>query len=297
MRFAALLTFSAIVQAGEVEIRGTVVDAITSQPIQRARVALSFWKEAGFIHRGALTIFSGEDGAFRFTAVPESEFELQAFKAGYFGDARVPSIRVGSGDRNKEFTLRLTPAGKLTVTLRDEGGVPLDGVQVRIERKPEARPTFPFGPFLETADAAGQCVFAVPAGAYRITFAGPGVATLLRARGLTLGAVPAAEWFEVAAGKSLQKELRVRPIPARTVHVSVETPGGAKQFFLSPEQALPEDYRIQWGLTPFQPGARAVEITGLAPGTYRLSMGNYQKVFQIGDTDLNLAITPADRKY
>src|SRR5581483_1958336 len=83
MRFAALLAFAAIAQAGELEIRGTVLDATTNQPIHRARVALSFWKEAGFIHRGALTIFTGEDGTFSFTDVPEGEFELLAFKTGF----------------------------------------------------------------------------------------------------------------------------------------------------------------------------------------------------------------------
>jgi len=100
----------------------------------------------------------------------------------------------------------------------------------------------------------------------------------------------------VAAGKSVQKELRVRPIQARTVHLSVETLGGAGQLLLLPAEGQPDDYSIWWGLTPFQPGARAVEITGLAPGAYRLYMGNYQKTFQIGDDDLTLAITPADRK-
>lgn len=200
-----------------------------------------------------------------------------------------------SGDRKKEFTLRLTPTGELTVMIRDDRGIPLGGAQVRIERKPEAGPTF--GPFLETADTAGQCIFVVPVGAYRITFAGPGSATLLRARGLTLGAIPTPEWYEVAAGKSVQKELRVRPVPARTVHLRVETPGGAGQFLLLPAEGQPADYRIQWSLTPFQPGAKAAEITGLAPGAYRLFVGNYQKTFQIGDGDLNLAITPADRKY
>jgi len=140
MRFAALLAFAAIAQAGELEIRGTVLDATTNQPIHRARVALSFWKEAGFIHRGALTIFTGEDGTFSFTDVPEGEFELLAFKTGFIGDARVPSIRVGFGERKREFTLRLTPTGELTVMVRDDRGVPLGGAQVRIERKPEAGP-------------------------------------------------------------------------------------------------------------------------------------------------------------
>jgi hypothetical protein len=296
MRFAALLAFAAIALAGELEIRGTVVDTTTNQPIHRARVALSFWKEAGFIHRRALTIFTGENGGFSFTAVPaEGEFELQAFKTGYIGDARVPSIRVASGDRKKEFTLRLTPTGELMVMMRDDRGLPLGGAQVRIERKPDADGNF--GPFLETADTAGRCTFVVPAGVYRITFAGPGSATLLRARGLTLEAISNPEWFEVAAGKSVQKELRVRPIPARTVHLRLETPGGAGQFLLLPAVGQPDDYTIQWGLTPFDRGARAVEITGLAPGAYRLVMGNYEKMFQIGDGDLNLAITTADRKY
>jgi hypothetical protein len=264
------MALAAIASAGELEIRGTVVDATTNQPIHRARVALSFWKEAGFVHRGALTILTGEDGGFRFTAVPDGEFELQAFKAAYFeGDARVPSVRPRPGTGN-HFTLRLTPTGDPTVTIRDDRGSTVGG---------------------------GQCVFVVPVGAYRVTAVGPGSATLLRARGLTFGVTSGAEWVEVATSKSVHTEIRVRPIPARTVHLRVETPGGAGQFLLLPVAGQPDDYAVQWSLTPFQPGARAVEITGLAPGAYRLVMANYEKTFQIGDGDLNLAITPADRKY
>jgi hypothetical protein len=293
MRFAALLAFAATAVAGEFEIRGTVVDATTNQPIHRARVALSFWNGAGFVHKRALTIYSGEEGDFSFTALPEGEFDLQAFKKGYQEGARVPSIRVRSGPTN-EFTLRLTPVGKLTVMVRDNLGVPLTGAQVRIERKPDASPTFPR---VETTDTAGRCIFVVLPGAYHVTLVGPGSATLLRARGLTLPAMAPGEWLDVAAGKSVQTEVRVTPIPARTVHLKVETPGGAGQFVVLPAEGRPDDYIIQWGLTPFKLGARAVEITGLAPGTYRLTMNNYEKRFLIGDSDLTLAITPADRRY
>ena len=294
MRFAALLALAALASAGELEIHGTVVDATTSQPMHRARVALSFWKDAGFVHRGALTILTGEDGGFRFTAVPDGEFELQAFKAGYFeGDARVPSIRPGSG-AGKGVTLRLTPTSELAVTILDDRGSTVGGAQLRIESKPATG--IPFGS-LGTTDRVGKFVFVVPPGAYRVTAVGPGSATLLRARGLTFGVTSSVESVEVATGKSIQTEIRVRPIPARTVHLTVETPGGAGQFLLLPAVGQPDDYAIQWSLTPFQPGARAVEITGLAPGTYRLVMANYEKTFQIGDGDLKLAITPADRKY
>ncbi len=297
MRFAALLALAALAPAADFQIRGTVVDAITNKPIHGARVALSFWKESGFVHRGALAIFTGKDGGFRFTGVPEGDFELLAFQAGYIDingvEARVPSIRLPSG-AGKEFTLRLTPTGELTVTVRDEHGVPLGGAQVRIERNPSAGSRFGS---LQTADSAGQCVFVAPAGPYRVTALGPGSATLLRARGLTFLGTANAEWVEVPAVNSVQTEIRVKPIPSRKVHLSVDTPGGATQCTVLSPQQRPDDYAVQWGLCPFQPGARVVEITGLPPGAYRLAMGAYEKAFQIQDADLNLAITPADRKY
>lgn len=78
--------------------------------------------------------------------------------------------------------MRLTPTGDLTVTIRDDRGSTVGGAQLRIDSKRTAG--LPVGSFLQTADTAGQCVFVVPVGAYRVTAVGPGSATLLRARGL-----------------------------------------------------------------------------------------------------------------
>ena len=104
-------------QAGgeKYSISGTVVDAVTGEPIRKALVQVNGPQQRN--------TFTDGDGRFQLEAIPAGTVSLTAQKPGYFGAHDIPGrslSQVEVGPKSNSVVLKLTPesviAGKVTTT-------------------------------------------------------------------------------------------------------------------------------------------------------------------------------------
>lgn len=113
-------------------ISGTLVDANTGQPVQRARVAL-----APVAQRDNLTtIITREDGSFLFANLAPGKYSLTAQARGYLAQSFnqheqfSSSIAVGPNLDSNGLLFRLPPEGAISGVVMDEAGEPVRDAEI-----------------------------------------------------------------------------------------------------------------------------------------------------------------------
>src|SRR5690348_4514637 len=131
---SAATTQASAAQHGHFEISGTLVDAITGQPINHARVAV-----APVTQRDAFTtIVTQQDGRFSFNGLDPGKYTLTAQVRGYLTqsfnqhDQFSSSIVVGPERRSTGLVFKLPPEAAISGTITDEGGEPVREAQVAL---------------------------------------------------------------------------------------------------------------------------------------------------------------------
>jgi len=154
-------------------IEGTVVDAVSGQPLRGAEVRLRGFT-AGVSAPAAQSASAGTDanGRFVFDGLAAGRFRLLASHDGYLDDNRDnPGLRgkmltVGPGQHVNDIVLRLVPNGAISGHITNEAGKPLRGVSVLAMRS-----SYPRG-HRELHDVAH--VATDEAGEYRLPGLAPG---------------------------------------------------------------------------------------------------------------------------
>jgi hypothetical protein len=111
-------------------LEGIVLHGITKEPVRKAHVTLEL---SGRTHNSALVATTDESGRFRFSDIEEGEYELTAAKTGFldatYGEVEPEGqgslLRVRSGDRIQDLTVRLFPAGEISGHVLDSVGDPV----------------------------------------------------------------------------------------------------------------------------------------------------------------------------
>ena len=118
---------SSQVRGGKYSVSGTVINAVTGEPIRKALVQLH-----GVQQRAS---FTDGDGRFQFDGMPVGVVSLTAQKPGYFGEQEMHSGMQRPfeiGPKSDSALLKLTPesviAGKVTTT----NGIPLEHVPLSL---------------------------------------------------------------------------------------------------------------------------------------------------------------------
>jgi Carboxypeptidase regulatory-like domain len=212
-------------------LTGTVLDAVTGEPIRKALVNLNSMQRR--------SVFSDGSGRFQFDGVPGGMVSLSAQKPGYFNQqdmmrGAVPSVEVGANA--PPAAVKLTPESVVTGKVTDANGVPLEHVSLslnyidihdgrrRWESKGSANTdedglfrfaglhpgsyyvsAAPFTPVADTTLDAEQPPKSGYAGVYY-----PGVPDLASASAIQL-----------AAGQQAEANLSLNPVPMYTVSGTV----------------------------------------------------------------------------
>ena len=111
------------------ELRGRVINGATGEPVGRALVEVPA--------SGQKAQFTGADGTFDFTGLPPGNYWPAARKPGFFDapelDRPARTALLSSG-QNEPITLKLIPEATIFGEIKDENGVPLEGVTVRAQQ-------------------------------------------------------------------------------------------------------------------------------------------------------------------
>jgi hypothetical protein len=152
------------------ELRGTVINAATNEPVSRALVQLN-------VPNGVAQL-SGTDGTFVFTNLPRGQYVATALKPGFFNEeelghgyaARNTVARVPSSE---DLLLKLTPEGVIYGEVKNEDGEPTEGIRVKVMRLRVAeghRIIEPQGE-ISTDDEGAFRIADLRPGRYRVSFA------------------------------------------------------------------------------------------------------------------------------
>jgi hypothetical protein len=131
-------TGSAAPAASLYRIAGTVVNAVSGEPVAGATVSVLAESDS---HRIAL-VESGSDGRFQLEGLPAAKYQLTASKRGYctgFYDQHEEfnsAIVTGEGEDTGSLVFRLTPGAVLRGVVTADGGDPVEGATVLLFEKP-----------------------------------------------------------------------------------------------------------------------------------------------------------------
>lgn len=119
-------------------VAGTVVNAITGEPVRGAAVALLTVVDSQVV----ASTESGEDGQFSLNSLAAAKFQLTASKRGYstsFYNQHFEynsAIVTGPGQDTEDLVFKLSPAGVIYGIVSSDGGDPVEGANVMLYEKP-----------------------------------------------------------------------------------------------------------------------------------------------------------------
>jgi hypothetical protein len=116
-------------------LEGTVVNALTKEPVRKAQVALELSEGA---HNSEMVATTDETGHFRFADVKAGRYELKAEKSGFldgsYGQTKADEegslVKVGNGDHVQDLKILLFPGGVISGRVLDADGDPVSGDEI-----------------------------------------------------------------------------------------------------------------------------------------------------------------------
>jgi hypothetical protein len=295
-------------------IAGTMVNAVTGEPVHHATVAILSEQDS----RTIAAVESDAQGHFAFDSLPAAKYQLTASKRGFrtaFFDEHEEfnsAVVTGPGQETGDLTFRFTPGGTIRGTVLTDGGDPVENARVMLFIKSSAGKPGPQIMATDniTTDDTGAYEFSgLPAGDYLLAvIAQPWYAmhrssrqTAAKAGGPDPAAVldvvypvtyygdtndeSAAARLQVAGGSRQQADFILHAVPA--VKIQVETPrknGGSiaraelRQMVFGTEVGAESAGfmdGMQTGIT---------EFAGVAPGHYELTQGDPPRTVQLDAT-------------
>ena len=304
-------------QAGQtLKIAGTVVNAITGEPLSQARITIAETKERA----KSISMITSENGHFEFSQVKPGKYSLQGAKRGFISSAYEQheqfstAIVTGPEFPTENLILRLTPMALITGHVFDEFGDPVRkaraflfledhrGGMTRITRlmnslsddrgyydfsmlRPgkyyvsvSAKPWYAMHPTAapDTSDGPAQQISAALDVAYPTTYYHDATEA------------ESATPIEVNGGDRLQIDMHLNPTPA--LHLLFRVPQEQQQNFSMPVLQKHVFDSVEFvqseGMHPVAPGV--YEMTGVPPGRYnvREKNANSGQLEQSSDVDL-----------
>jgi len=119
-------------------IAGTVVNAVTGEPVQRVTVAALSTSD----HRTVASVVTGSDGRFALESLAAAKYDLAAYKRGFLlslfdeHEEYNSAIVTGEGQQTEDLVFRITPVASLHGAVSADGGDPVENAKVLLFLKP-----------------------------------------------------------------------------------------------------------------------------------------------------------------
>jgi len=292
--------------AAEGEISGVVLDDDSGKPIHHARVTATTWIGRDQRSSEVLVVLTGDDGRFRFTALPEGGYEIRAQRFGYLnlGSEKWPHIDIPR-EPGQPLTMRLSPLGTIHVRVLDNHAAPVMGAQIQVTSS--TRQAWEW-----TTDNSGALQARLPRGSYQIEAVAPGPGSLLSVRSLTFPSVyypgtilaARAESVNLVPGRELEIELRVAPTAGQEIRGHLDVDGTLVSVRVRP--VADDNVYLTWGTVTLDKASRDFRVSGLAPGSYSVNLDvgfkgsgfsiPFHKTVQVSEAPVtDVVISSADR--
>ena len=292
-------------------IGGTVVNAVTGEPVRRALVAVLAEEDSHTVG----SVESDSEGRFSLGGLPAAKFQLTASKRGYltaFYDEHgeySTAIVTGEGLATGGLVFQLTPASVLHGVVTGDGGDPVEGARVMLFERPRDHGRVRgLGDRITqvntaTTDDTGAYDFnELAAGEYRLAVAAePWYAVHLssakRSSGDAARALDVAypvTFFDsttdessairivLAGGRREEANINLHAVPA--LHLVVDTPSRPDGSIARAElRQTIFGAQVSAESAGFLDAMRTgtVEFTGVAPGRYELAQGDPPRVVEL----------------
>jgi 5-hydroxyisourate hydrolase-like protein (transthyretin family) len=294
-------------------IAGTVVNAVTGEPVRGATVAALAVADSHTVS----SVETGEDGHFSLTGLGVAKYQLTAsrrgFRTAFFDehDEYSTAIVTGPDQETERLTFRLTPGGVIHGVVLTDGGDPVNDARVMLFRKASAART---GPRMNQSDATTSD----DTGAYEFANLAPGEYTVAvvaepwyadnrapkgkqpEAGGEANTALDVAypvTYFDstteeasatplvVTGGSRQEADITLHAVPA--LHIQVQTPRKADGSI-----ARAEMRQMVFGVQVFAVSGGffdamengTTEFRGVAPGQYELAQGDPPRIAELDAT-------------
>jgi uncharacterized protein (DUF2141 family) len=309
---APAVAAASVSTSGLYRIAGTVVNAVTGEPVRRANVAVLSEADSHTV----ASVQSGNDGQFALPGLPAAKYQLTASKRGFrtaFYDEHEDfstAIVTGEDQDTSHLTFKLTPGAVLHGEVTADGGDPVEGARVMLFLRPhghkvgeriaqvDAATTDDTGAYEFSNLIAGEYLLAVTAEPwYSLHRSGGSAPKPASDATAALDVAYPVTFFDsttdeaaatpivLAAGSSEEAKMSVHAVPA--LHLFVETPRRADGSIARPElrQSI---FGVQvsaesMGLFDGTQTSR-VEFNGVAPGHYELAQGDPPRIVDLDAT-------------
>jgi hypothetical protein len=310
---------------GPYKISGTVVNAVSGEPLRRALVSVLTEEDSHTVE----SALSDNEGRFALTGLAAAKYQLTASKRGFRTafyaehDDYSTAIVTGADQDTSGIAFRLTPGAVLHGQVTGDGGDPVEGARVMLFRRPQGHKAGERIAHADTAttDDTGAYEFGdLPPGEYLVAVTAEPWYSLHRSLGSSAGGSGAGSsdesvaaldvtypvtYFDsttddssatpitLTAGATEQANISLHAVPA--LHLFVQTPSKQDGSIARPElrQSIFGAEVSTESLGTFDGGAAGtVEFTGVAPGHYEVAQGDPPRTLEI-DATANQQVDPS----
>jgi hypothetical protein len=200
-------------------LEGTVVNAVTGEPLRRASIAL----QGGLSQENNASLSADAGGRFIIPGLPAGDYTVTAAKQGY---APTPPVHIALGGTQSEVTIKLLPFGRINGTVVDDSGDPIMSANVQLFRAAvqSGRRVMQPAAHATTNDLGEYHATSLPPGRYYVSVTaqpepdGTAYARTFYGGGPDIGS---ASPLELEAGGNQRADVRMRPVRSFAVRGSI----------------------------------------------------------------------------
>lgn len=292
-------------------IAGVVVSKIDGQPLARVRVTVSDTTNV----QKSVSVITGDDGRFQFTAVPAGKYSLngakRSFVSSYYDQHENywTGIVTGAGVDTENLVLKLTPSAAIAGEVLDESGDPVRAARVSLYRvdHSEGLEQIRNAGFAQTDDLGTYEFPSLNAGTYFVSAsAQPWYALHPQRESANAGESPnfdrtldvsypityyadtpdadSATPIPIRGGERVQVDLHLSPVPGLhlTFHVGNSKDGAT--FVRLEQPAFDGSNPLEAGAVRSSPGV--LEMSGIPAGRYDVLVQTPTGIAEMSNIDL-----------
>jgi hypothetical protein len=279
-------------------VSGTVVNAVTGEPVRKALVQLYSMQQR--------TAFSDGDGRFQFDGILAGRVSLSAQKPGFFGDHEIRGrgqLVIEVGPKSDSVVLKLAPEAVISGKITDATGIPLENVPLSLMslNVREGRRHWDSKRIANTTEDGRYRFANLPPGTYYVSTTPftPRPETLFDSEpqrktgypGVYYPGVPdfnSASPISLSAGQQTEANFTLNEVPAYNISgtISGYAPGQYANVQLCDQSGSPLPFSYQ-----FSPDNGRIDFHGVPAGTYVLKASSQSASKQPvrGETRIHVA--------